>query len=137
MASETEVIKKIQYDLRGPGGDWETTYEDVLGETHLVFKNRHRSIREMFNANIAKWSSREFLVLEQTRITYEEFRLRVESTAFRMQTQCGINKGDRVAILAANSPEWVISFFAATHLGAIVSALNGWWTETEIRHAIE
>ena len=137
MASETEVIKKIQYDLRGPGGDWETTYEDVLGETHLVFKNRHKSIREMFNANIAKWSSREFLVLEQTRITYEEFRLRVESTAFRMQTQCGINQGDRVAILAANSPEWVISFFAATHLGAIVSALNGWWTETEIRHAIE
>jgi len=137
MASETEVIKKIQYDLRGSGGDWETTYEDVLGETHLVFKNRHKSIREMFNANIAKWSSREFLVLEQTRITYEEFRLRVESTAFRMQTQCGINQGDRVAILAANSPEWVISFFAATHLGAIVSALNGWWTETEIRHAIE
>ena len=28
-------------------------------------------------------------------------------------------------------------FFAATHLGAIVAALNGWWTETEIRHALE
>lgn len=137
MTSEFEIVEKIQSDLRGPGGDWETSYEDVLGETLLVFKNRHKFIREMFEANIAKWASREFVVLEQTRITYEEFNSCVESTAFRMQTQCGITKGDRVAILAANSPEWVISFFAATHLGAIVSALNGWWTETEIRHAIE
>ena len=91
----------------------------------------------MFNANIAKWASREFLVLGERRITYKELQSCVESTAYRMQNQCGIKQGDRVAILGANSPEWVISFFAATHLGAIVAALNGWWTETEIRHALE
>ena len=128
MTSEAAIIERIQFDLRGPGGDWETIFEDVLGESLLVFKNRHRSIREMFNANIAKWASREFLVLGDRRITYEELKSCVESTAYSMQTQCGIKQGDRVAILGANSPEWVISFFAATHLGAIVSALNGWWT---------
>ena len=137
MSSETAITERIQSDLRGPGGDWETTFEDVLGENLLVFKNRHRSIREMFNANITKWASREFLVLGERRITYKELKSCVESTAYRMQNQCGIKQGDRVAILGANSPEWVISFFAATHLGAIVAALNGWWTETEIRHALE
>ena len=45
MSSETAITERIQSDLRGPGGDWETTFEDVLGENLLVFKNRHRSIR--------------------------------------------------------------------------------------------
>ncbi|MGB1489779.1 MAG: hypothetical protein ACPG7Y_06470, partial [Acidimicrobiales bacterium] len=74
MSSETAITERIQSDLRGPGGDWETTFEDVLGEHLLVFKNRHRSIREMFNANIAKWASREFLVLGERRITYKELK---------------------------------------------------------------
>ncbi|GIS34530.1 MAG: hypothetical protein Ct9H90mP5_09790 [Acidimicrobiaceae bacterium] len=56
MTSEAAIIERIQFDLRGPGGDWETIFEDVRGESLLVFKNRHRSIREMFNANIAKWA---------------------------------------------------------------------------------
>ena len=47
MSSETAITERIQSDLRGPGGDWETTFEDVLGENLLVFKNRHRSIREL------------------------------------------------------------------------------------------
>ena len=93
MSSETAITERIQSDLRGPGGDWETTFEDVLGENLLVFKNRHRSIREMFNANIAKWASREFLVLGERRITYKELKSCVESTAYRMQNQCGIETG--------------------------------------------
>ena len=56
MTSEAEIIERIQSNLRGPGGDWETAFEDVLGERLLVFKNRHKSIREMFNANIATWA---------------------------------------------------------------------------------
>ena len=92
MTSEAAIIERIQFDLRGPGGDWETIFEDVLGESLLVFKNRHRSIREMFNANIAKWASREFLVLGDRRITYEELKSCVESTAYSMQTQCGIKQ---------------------------------------------
>ena len=38
MSSETAITERIQSDLRGPGGDWETTFEDVLGENLLVLK---------------------------------------------------------------------------------------------------
>ena len=37
MTSEAAIIERIQFDLRGPGGDWETIFEDVLGESLLVF----------------------------------------------------------------------------------------------------
>ena len=37
MSSETAITERIQSDLRGPGGDWETTFEDVLGEKSTCF----------------------------------------------------------------------------------------------------
>ena len=37
-------------------------------------------------------------------------------------------KSDRVAIASANRVEYVLSFWAATVLGAVTVALNGWWT---------
>ena len=40
-----------------------------------------------------------------------------------------------MAIFAANCPEWVVSFFAVTSIGAIVSAYNGWWTTDEVDYA--
>ena len=44
---------------------------------------------------------------------------------------------DRVAILAANNPEWIISFWATVSLGAIAVALNGWWVADEIAYGLE
>ena len=49
----------------------------------------------------------------------------------------GVKKGDRVAILASNCPEWIVSFWAAICLGAVPVALNGWWAGDEIRFALE
>ena len=36
----------------------------------------------------------------------------------------------------ANSIDWIITFWATISLGAIVCALNGWWTGPEIEYAI-
>ncbi len=44
----------------------------------------------------------------------------------------GVRPGDRVAILGANSVDWVVAFWAAVYAGAIVVAGNAWWTSREI-----
>ena len=133
---QMDLAREIRYELCGPGGDWETTTENVLGEQLLVFNNRHRDLREMFHAHTEKWNNRECFVIGKTRITYEELADRVSSATYRLQNDFGVRTGDRVALLAANSPEWVIAFFATTFLGAISVAINGWWTSTEIDHAL-
>src|SRR5207248_4861939 len=48
----------------------------------------------------------------------------------------GVEKGDRVAILAANCPEWIVAFWATVSLGAIAVAMNAWWAGDEIRYAL-
>ena len=112
---------------------FELTTEKVLGQPAEVFTTRMRSLREMV-ANTASFGDREFLVLEQQRLTFGDFISQVAEAAAALQ-QRGIGHGDRVAIFAANCPEWVVSFFAATSIGAIVSAYNGWWTADEVRYA--
>ncbi|MBG01513.1 MAG: hypothetical protein CL470_04505 [Acidimicrobiaceae bacterium] len=131
------IANDVRSELCGFGGQWETTIENVLGEKLLVFRNRHRNLEEMFDAHTSKWSGRECLILEDTRITYDELPAIVRAVAYRLHNDYGVSAGDRVAILAANSPEWVITFFATTFLGAISVAINGWWTSTEIAHSLQ
>ena len=44
MTSEAAIIERIQFDLRGPGGDWETIFEDVLGESLLAVSYTHLTL---------------------------------------------------------------------------------------------
>ncbi|WP_419925277.1 class I adenylate-forming enzyme family protein [Candidatus Poriferisocius sp.] len=127
------VREDVIQELTGPGGVFELAAEEVLGQPAAVFANRMRSLREMA-ANTASFGDREFLVLDQQRLTFDDFIGQVAAAAVALQ-QRGIGHGDRVAIFAANCPEWVVSFFAATSIGAIVSAYNGWWTADEVDYA--
>ena len=129
------VREDVIQELTGPGGLFELTTEEVLGQTAAVFDSRMRSLREMV-ANTANFGDREFLVLEDQRHTYDDFIAQVAAAATALQ-QRGIGHGDRVAIFAANCPEWVVSFFAVTSIGAVVSAYNGWWTTDEVDYATE
>lgn len=51
-------------------------------------------------------------------ISYTDLRTRVETFAFGLAAM-GVTRGDRVAIVAENRPEWVISDLAIVTLGAI------------------
>ncbi|MDQ3910721.1 MAG: long-chain fatty acid--CoA ligase [Actinomycetota bacterium] len=48
----------------------------------------------------------------------------------------GVKKGDRVALMLPNCPQYVISFFATVRLGAIVTQLNPMYVEREIEHIL-
>ncbi len=136
MTDLEQITAEVEAEFRGPGCEFETAVEEVLGERHLMFANRHRSVGAMLAANAERWGDRDCLVLHERRISYKLLAARVAATAERLRREYSITKGDRVAILAANCPEWVITFYAATSLGAVVAALNGWWTTAELRHAI-
>lgn len=135
-SDELTIRAEVRQQLTGPGGPFEMVDEDVLGETMAVFKQRLGSIRELL-AQSALHDQKEYIVQDERRISYRENVHLVASVAAALADNYGIGKGDRVAILAANCPEWIITFWAATSLGAIVSALNGWWTADEIRFGVE
>ena len=127
-------------ELTGKGGDFEVTREKVKAlhqefEEFEVFTNRFKSLRELV-AFTQNFKDREFLILEKRRYTYQNFFDLVAALADTLKTDFDIKKGDRVALYAANSPEWVVTFFATVCIGAIVTAFNGHWTNEEVQYGI-
>ena len=119
----------------GPGSPFELSEESVLGETMSVFKQRPRSLRDVLSAS-AVHGDKEYIVHGDRRITYAEHLELVARVAQKLREQHGVGAGDRVAILAANCPEWILSYWAVVSLGGIVVALNGWWTRDEIEYGL-
>ncbi len=122
--------------LTGPDGYFAVQVENVRGHSVPVLANRRKSLRD-FVEGCRSHGDREFLVLEDRRITHEGFVDLVAAEAAALHADHGVTKGDRVGILAANSPDWVIAYFALVSSGAVVTLYNGWWTPDEIGHATE
>ncbi len=135
-----EALAKIEADLVAPGGYFEVVEDDVLGERMPVFKNRMANLRDAVIASVG-FGDREYLIFSdgdaRRVITFQDHERAVASVAAALRDRFGVGPGDRVAILAANCPEWIVTFWATISLGAIAVGLNGWWVGPEIRYGIE
>jgi acyl-CoA synthetase (AMP-forming)/AMP-acid ligase II len=129
----------VEAQLLGPGGFFELTTDSVDGETMTVFARRLPHLRAALEAAEA-FGDREYVVFadrtQRRVLTHPEHRRAVASVARVLREEHGVGPGDRVAILAANCPEWIVAFWAAVSLGAIAVGLNGWWVGDEIRYGI-
>jgi fatty-acyl-CoA synthase len=48
----------------------------------------------------------------------------------------GVRRGDRLAVWMTNRPQWIITYFAAMRLGAVLVPLNTWLTAPEIGYQL-
>ena len=117
--------------------DWSSTVvrATVRGNPTLVYEQRPRSVSAILREG-RRWHDREFIIHGDRRLTYGDHEAAVARAAALLASR-GVRMGDRVAIFAANSPEWSIAFFAILEVGAVVVPCNGWWSEPEIAHALE
>ena len=116
------------------GQPTEIAEEVIRAVTLKVWKHQPptlRSVAEMAKAH----GEKVFLVYEDERVTFEAFHRAVAAFAVELQAQ-GVVKGDRVAVIMRNLPEWVVAFYAAASLGAIVTPLNAWWTGPELEYGL-
>ncbi|MGH0031452.1 MAG: class I adenylate-forming enzyme family protein [Myxococcota bacterium] len=127
--------EEIEAQLTGPGGPFEVETADVLGEAMPVIRSRKRSLREYVEAS-RDHGDKEHLVHQERRIPFGEHADLVASVARGLKETYGVGPGDRVAILAANCPEWLITFWATVSLGGVAAALNGWWQADEIAYGV-
>jgi len=72
---------------------------------------------------VAICPERDCLVFEGDRQTFAQTGERVNSLANAL-AELGVEKGDRVAILQVNCPQYVESYYAVAKLGAIFIPLN-------------
>ena len=120
--------------LTAPGSPCETEEVVIRGIKTRTWKNAPASIRDIVTAGRAH-GEKIFLVHEDERVSFEAFHRAVAALADALQAE-GVVKGDRVAVVMRNIPEWPVAFYAAAALGAIVTPLNAWWTGPELEYGL-
>jgi long-chain acyl-CoA synthetase len=106
----------------------------IHGVATRTWRNAPPSLRAVVEASHA-FGERIFLVHEDERVSFSGFHRAVAAFARTLAAE-GVAKGDRVAIVMRNLPEWPVAFYAAAALGAIVTPLNAWWTGAELEYGL-
>jgi acyl-CoA synthetase (AMP-forming)/AMP-acid ligase II len=121
--------------LTGPGGEFELAEEEVLGSRMPVFRNRLRNLGEVLAGSV-RFGDRDYIVTADERMSYAEHARQVASFAEALREEYGVRPGDRIAVNAANSPGWIVSFWAAVAVGAVTVGYNAWWSRREFEYAL-
>src|SRR5262245_49652191 len=101
-------IEQAHALITGPGVATEVAEETIRGVAIKVWKNQPPTLGAV--ADMAKaHGARDFLVYEDERASYDAFHRAVAAFARELQAQ-GVGKGDRVAVIMRNLPEWPVAF---------------------------
>ena len=134
----SEAISKTALDtLAGPGGPFELREEAVLGARMLAFANRPRSIIQLLQSAAERMGDKPYVIFPEREYTFASVLQPIAAVAAALRDKYGIGPGDRVAIVAPNTVEYALTFWATVALGGVVVGLNGWWTGEEIAYAVE
>ena len=91
---------------------------DSSGLIEMTFGNLLNLLEEKYPDNLCvKYCDRDYTK------TFAEFNREVENAA-KGFLSLGIGKGDHIAIWATNVPEWLVTFFAAAKIGAVLVTVN-------------
>src|SRR5882757_8247553 len=140
VAGVPEDLARVEATLLAEGGPFEIVDVEVDGVTIRSFKNRIRTLRDLLVKSVDFGDNTYMLAIDgvdERRLSYAEHARLVASVATAFRDRFDVQPGDRVAILGANCPEWVISFWAAISLGAVAVGLNAWSTGSEIRYFLD
>ncbi len=88
---------------------------------------------------VDKWAAAkpdaEALVFEDQRITWRELKEATDRAA-KALIAAGVERGDRVAMVSMARPEFIITFMAASKIGAIWLGLSPKFTVDELRYLV-
>ena len=69
-------------------------------------------------------------------LTYEDLGRKIRLTAESLRHNC-IRKGDRIGILAENSPDWGVVYLAGVSIGAVIVPVLPDFTEADVLHILD
>lgn len=95
-----------------------------------------KTIPALLEEQALRYGEREAIVGSGQRMTYKTLYQAVRRVACGMLA-LGIHRGDNVAVLMGNRPEWIVACLAIQHLGARVVALTTWSTPRELEYALQ
>ncbi|MDO8399202.1 MAG: AMP-binding protein [Bradyrhizobium sp.] len=81
-------------------------------------------LSDLIERNAAFTPDKPATIFEGDVLSYAAFSARIEQTARALKAEYGVGRGDRVAILSLNRPDYLVLLYACARLGAMLVPLN-------------
>ena len=95
------------------------------------------TLQELFNRSCAKYADRIAIsFVSGIPMTYADMKCEVEKTSVLLG-RMNICKGDRVAILSGNMPNWCIAYFAIVSRGAVIVPILPDFHPNEVQNILQ
>jgi acyl-CoA synthetase (AMP-forming)/AMP-acid ligase II len=93
------------------------------------------SIYDLICRGAANFGDRECLVFHNSRLNYRHYKIECDQLAAGL-FKLGVKAGDRIAVIAQNSLDFMIIYGSAAKLGAIVVAINCRYQSGEVAYIL-
>lgn len=110
---------------------WEQWYEERL----LTIKLPESSIYTFLENTVERFPNHTAIVFEDELTDYKTLKTQVDKLAGKWK-EIGLKKGDRIGLMMANHPLYIVSYYAAQALGLIVVQVNPMYTSRELMQIV-
>ena len=131
MNPEMEKIDDVVASLTSPGQPFELDEVEIDGVRYRNFAALPPNLGHYCRL-MRQHAEKDFAVYREERYTFGETWQHSAAFATALVQRFGVGRGDRVAILSRNNPQWMMAFIAAVSVGAVVVPMNAWWTTEEL-----
>ena len=97
---------------------------------------QERSVVDSFDETTEKWKDKTAVIFYGRKMSYRELRDQVDRFATALH-DLGVRKGDKVALLLLNSPQFIIAYMGALKAGATLTAVSPLYVSPEIKYQLE
>jgi long-chain acyl-CoA synthetase len=115
------------------GKPWLEHYDE--GVPHTLRPYSDRTLLALISDTTRQRPDHPALFFKGARMSYEELERLSDAFAAALVAQ-GVKKGDRVAVLLPNCPQFLIAQLGAWKAGGIAALINPLYTEDELQHML-
>ncbi|UCH31054.1 MAG: long-chain fatty acid--CoA ligase [Candidatus Bathyarchaeota archaeon] len=94
-----------------------------------------KSIPDMIDEAVKKWGNKTSIIFYGRKLKHKE----IQELSLKFATalhNLGVKKGNRVAILLPNCPQFIIAYFGILRIGAVASPMSPLYSPREIKHQV-
>jgi long-chain acyl-CoA synthetase len=135
MTLTPDLVHEAVRRLTAADGIFAVTEQQLAGVPQRVFTHAAPTVLDILNSGRG-YGSADFVIFDGQRWTFEQFFADVDALAAVLQRDMGVKPGERVAIAMRNCPDWILTFAAAIHVGAVPVLINSWGSAEELEFTL-
>ena len=136
MNPELKKLEDAVSTLTAEGQPFALEQVQINGVDYLNYSAMPANLGQFFSL-MQQHADKEFAVYLDERYTYGEAYALGAAFGRALLERYDLRKGDRVAILSRNNPQWMMAFIGAVSVGGVAVPMNAWWTTEELDYGFE